>query len=442
MPSIKPGIPKGTRDFLPQQMKQRLGVMKVIREVYEKHGFLPIETPAIENIETLMGKYGEEGDQLLFKILMRGAKAASGQCDLGLRYDLTVPLSRFVAMHQNEIGRIFKRYQMQPVYRADRPGHGRFREFYQCDIDMIGAPAPIPEIELLHAVSDVFKTLNFDKLAIHINDRRILRAMIAVAGIDEALETTAITAIDKLDKIGNDGVLKELAQRGIAPESAQKLLSLLEVKEDNAATLANMESIFANHEDAMNAIRELRIIVEASSAFDDGVKVRVSPELARGLNYYTGAIFEIQAEGLNSSIAGGGRYDHLIGMFSGRDIPAVGISLGFERICVIMQERGMFQDVESSVDVVVAPACAAALNAAFEFSSIARNLGFSAEVYPGFDKLAKQFKYANERKATFVAVFGEDELAQNAVTVKNMTTSEQKTMKIDEVESFMLRKMS
>ena len=231
MPSIKPGIPKGTRDFLPQQMKQRLGVMKVIREVYEKHGFLPIETPAIENIETLMGKYGEEGDQLLFKILMRGAKAASGQCDLGLRYDLTVPLSRFVAMHQNEIGRIFKRYQMQPVYRADRPGHGRFREFYQCDIDMIGAPAPIPEIELLHAVSDVFKTLNFDKLAIHINDRRILRAMIAVAGIDEALETTAITAIDKLDKIGNDGVLKELAQRGIAPESAQKLLSLLEVKE-------------------------------------------------------------------------------------------------------------------------------------------------------------------------------------------------------------------
>lgn len=439
MPSIKPGIPKGTRDFLPQQMKQRLEVMKVIREVYEKHGFLPIETPAIENIETLMGKYGEEGDQLLFKILMRGAKAASGQCDLGLRYDLTVPLSRFVAMHQNDIGRVFKRYQMQPVFRADRPGRGRFREFYQCDIDMIGAPAPVPEIELLHAVSDVFKALKFDKLVIHINDRRILRAMIAVSGIDASLETTAITAIDKLDKIGADGVLKELAQRGISAESAEKLLSFLECDGNNASTLAKMEGLFVDCEEAQQAIRELRIIVEASSSFDDGVAVRVSPELARGLNYYTGAIFEIQAEGLSSSIAGGGRYDRLIGMFSGRDIPAVGISLGFERICVIMEERGMFQNVESSVDVVAAPASLSALNAAVRFSSLVRNLGYSAEVYPGFDKLAKQFKYANERRTKFVAVFGEDELAQNAVSIKNMETGEQKTMPFEEVGAFMCR---
>lgn len=439
MPSIKPGIPKGTRDFLPQQMKQRLEVMKVIREVYEKHGFLPIETPAIENIETLMGKYGEEGDQLLFKILMRGAKAASGQCDLGLRYDLTVPLSRFVAMHQNDIGRVFKRYQMQPVFRADRPGRGRFREFYQCDIDMIGAPAPVPEIELLHAVSDVFKALKFDKLVIRINDRRILRAMIAVSGIDESLETTAITAIDKLDKIGADGVLKELAQRGIRAESSEKLLSFLERDVDNASTLGRMEGLFVDCDSAQQAIRELRVIVEASSFFDDGVAVRVSPELARGLNYYTGAIFEIQAEGLNSSIAGGGRYDRLIGMFSGRDIPAVGISLGFERICVIMEERGMFQSVESSVDVVAAPGSLSALNAAVRFSSFVRNLGYSAEVYPGFDKLAKQFKYANERQAKFVAVFGEDELAQNAVSIKNMETGEQKTMPLAEVGAFMCR---
>lgn len=437
MPAIKPGIPKGTRDFLPQQMKQRLGVMKVIREVYEKHGFLPIETPAIENIETLMGKYGEEGDQLLFKILMRGAKAASGQCDLGLRYDLTVPLSRFVAMHQNEIGRIFKRYQMQPVYRADRPGHGRFREFYQCDIDMIGALAPIPEIELLHAVSDVFQALQFDGITIHINDRRILRAMIEVSGIAESLETTAITAIDKLDKIGKDGVLKELSDRGIAPESASKLLALLETKGDNHSTLDAMMSTFADRAEALQAVEELRIIIDAAQHFGTGTSIRVSPELARGLNYYTGAIFEIQADGLNSSIAGGGRYDHLIGMFSGRDIPAVGISLGFERICVIMEERGMFRDADNSVDLVVAPACSQALHQAVAFSSLVRSHGFSCELYPGFDKLAKQFKYANERKAAFVAVFAQDELENHVVTVKNMATGTQKTASFEDAIAFL-----
>ena len=224
MPTIKPAIPKGTRDFLPAQMRQRQRVLDTIRSIYEKHGFAPIETPAIENIETLMGKYGEEGDQLLFKILMRGAKAASGQCDLGLRYDLTVPLARFVAMHQNDIGRIFKRYQIQPVYRADRPGHGRFREFYQCDIDMIGAVAPLPEIALLNAVADVFAALSFDRICIHLNDRRILRALIDVSNIPVEQETTAITAIDKLDKIGVEGVLKELTERGIESDSAQKLL--------------------------------------------------------------------------------------------------------------------------------------------------------------------------------------------------------------------------
>ncbi len=427
MAVLKAAIPKGTRDFLPEQMRQRYRVMDTIRRVYERHGFAPIETPAIENIETLMGKYGEEGDQLLFKILMRGAKAASGQCDLGLRYDLTVPLSRFVAMHQNEIGRIFKRYQIQPVYRADRPGHGRFREFYQCDIDMIGALAPLPEIALLHAVSDVFAELKFDALCIHINDRRILRAMIEVCGIQIEQETTAITAIDKLDKIGNDGVMKELIEREISEESARRLLDMIQAKETNEETLNVMETLFAEKADALQAVQELRMIVEATQHFGNRPSIRVSPELARGLNYYTGAIFEIQAEGLASSIAGGGRYDHLIGMFSGHDIPAVGISLGFERICVIMQERGMFADETSDVDVVIAPACASALHAATAFSSAVRELGLSCELYPGFDKLKKQFNYANERHARYVAVFGEDELSAGTVTFKNMATGEQKT---------------
>lgn len=433
MATIKAGIPKGTRDFLPRQMKQRQYVMDVIRSVYEKHGFAPIETPAIENIETLMGKYGEEGDQLLFKILMRGAKAASGACDLGLRYDLTVPLSRFVAMHQNEIGRIFKRYQMQPVYRADRPGHGRFREFYQCDIDMIGAAAPLPEIALLQAVNDVFTALHFDAITIHINDRRILRAFIDVAGIAHDDETTAITAIDKLDKIGREGVLKELADRGIAPQAAQKLLDIIEAKESNAQTLDELDALFVSHDEARQAVAELRVIVETAGHFQNPPHLRVSPELARGLNYYTGAIFEIQAEGLSSSIAGGGRYDHLIGMFSGKDIPAVGISLGFERICVIMEERGMFRDTDSGVDVVIAPFHRDALGKATELSAKIRETGLSCELYPGFDKLAKQFKYANERNARFVAVLGEDEMRANIVTVKNMNSGEQKNVSFEEI---------
>lgn len=427
MATLKAGIPKGTRDFLPSQMRQRIQVMDTIRKVYEKHGFAPIETPAIENIETLMGKYGEEGDQLLFKILMRGAKAASGQCDLGLRYDLTVPLSRFVAMHQNEIGRIFKRYQIQPVYRADRPGHGRFREFYQCDIDMIGAPAPLPEIELLHAVGDVFAELKFDRLCIHINDRRILRALIEVCDIPVELETTAITAIDKLDKIGMDGVQKELNERGISVESAEKLLQRIQAAETNDLTLDALDRMFEGKTEAKQAVDELRLIVDAVTHFDHAPQIRVSPELARGLNYYTGAIFEIQAEGLASSIAGGGRYDHLIGMFSGRDIPAVGISLGFERICVIMQERNMFDDISCDVDVVIAPALSQALNTATHLATVVRNLGLSCEIYPGFDKLAKQFKYANERHARYVIVLGEDELHAGTITLKDMVSGEQKT---------------
>lgn len=425
MASIKAGIPKGTRDFLPRQMKQRNRVLNTIRNVYEKHGFAPIETPAIENIETLMGKYGEEGDQLLFKILMRGAKAASGLCDLGLRYDLTVPLARFVAMHQNDIGKFFKRYQIQPVYRADRPGHGRFREFYQCDIDMIGAPAPVPEIELLQAVSDVFHELKFDKLSIHLNDRRILRAFIDVSNIPAEMETTAITAIDKLDKIGRDGVIKELRERGIGEESAEKLLTLIEAKSTNEQTLNGLEAAFENHPEAKQAVAELRVILNAAQHFKPAPSIRISPELARGLNYYTGAIFEIQADGLSSSIAGGGRYDHLVGMFSGRDIPAVGISLGFERICVVMEERGMFDDDSADVDVVIAPAIPEALHAAAALSADIRAQSLSCEIYPGFDKLAKQFKYANERHAKFVAVIGEDELKRQTVTVKNMQSGEQ-----------------
>lgn len=425
MAKIKAGIPKGTRDFLPVQMRQRLHVLNTIRGVYERHGFAPLETPAIENIETLMGKYGAEGDQLLFKILMRGEKAASGLCDLGLRYDLTVPLARVVAMHQNEIGRVFKRYQIQPVYRADRPGHGRFREFYQCDIDMIGVGAPLPEVDLLHAVSDVFAALRLGDVVIHLNDRRLLRALIASCGIAPSLEVGAITAIDKIDKIGEEGVRKELLERGLEPSSAARLLENLSAEGTNDEKIARMASLFEGQDEAQRALDELKTILSCVSQFGHAPRVCVSPSLARGLNYYTGAIFEISAEGLSSSIAGGGRYDHLIGMFAGRDIPAVGISLGFERICVIMEERGMFGDVGSDVDVVVAMAVPEAYGAAIALSEWIHAQGLSCELYPGFDKLTKQFKYANERGARYVAVFGEEELATGRITVKDMGSGEQ-----------------
>ena len=255
--------------------------------------------------------------------------------------------------------------------------------------------------------------------------------MIEVCGIGIDQETTAITAIDKLDKIGREGVEKELTEREISSDSAAKLLDLIVAKATNEETLASLEALFAGKPEALQAVSELRVIVDATAHFANAPHIRVSPELARGLNYYTGAIFEIQAEGLNSSIAGGGRYDHLIGMFSGRDIPAVGISLGFERICVIMQERGMFDDVACDVDVVVAPAIADSLHAATAFSGKVRALGFSCELYPGFDKLAKQFKYANERHARYVAVFGEDELKSGSVTLKDMVSGEQKTASVD-----------
>ena len=304
---------------------------------------------------------------------------------------------------------------------------------------MIGAPAPIPEIELLHAVSDVFKTLNFDKLAIHINDRRILRAMIAVAGIDEALETTAITAIDKLDKIGNDGVLKELAQRGIAHESAQKLLSLLEVKEDNAATLANMESIFANHEDAMNAIRELRIIVEASSAFDDGVKVRVSPELARGLNYYTGAIFEVKALDFQiGSICGGGRYDNLTGIFGLPNISGVGISFGADRIYDVLKGLDKFpKDAIEGTKLLFSNMGSTETAYALPIAARLRSQGISCEIYPDNTKLKKQFDYASKKGIRYFAIIGEDEIKAGEVTLKDLTTGTQQRVPKEELKSLL-----
>ncbi len=417
----KAAQPKGTRDFLPHTMRQRSYVIETIAAIYRKHGFEPIETPALENLDTLLGKYGEEGDQLLFRILKRGAKAGTGECDLGLRYDLTVPLARFIAMHQNDLPRIFKRYQIQPVWRADRPGHGRFREFYQCDIDVVGAQAPLADVDLLLAVVEVFDALAFNRLTLRLNDRRILRGLIEVAGIDIGQETTAIVALDKLDKIGAPGVETELQQRGIPAAAAASLLATLQDLQEAPEILPRLEALFADHPAALAGVHTLAQIQAAMAhQVSTSTTLRVDPTLARGLNYYTGPIFEIQSQDLGSSLAGGGRYDGLIGTFLGRDIPACGVSLGLERILVVMEERDAFPGLRMSSDLMVALFDESTTHHALTAATALRAHGLEVDLYPQHDKMAKQFKYANERKIPWVLVIGPDEAKNDRVRLKRM----------------------
>src|SRR3954469_15832368 len=352
--STKP--PAGTRDFLPDDIRRRQYVIGVIREVFEKYGFEPLETPAFENIETLTGKYGDEGNQLIFKILKRGEHEKSGEADLALRYDLTVPLARVVAEYQNALPTLFKRYQIQPVWRADRPARGRFREFYQCDIDAIGTTSPVVEAEILGAVSEILVALGFNDFAIRLNHRHVLTALLDAAGVPAAAHGDALVALDKLDKIGAEGVTKEFAARGIPEEAGGKALTLFVAGAAEAPgeaagqSLARLRAILGEHEGVAN----LEAIVALADSTASAGRIRVDPSLARGLSYYTGAIMEIAVDGIGS-LGGGGRYDNLIGMFLGRDVPACGFSLGLERIVVVMTERGMFPAsvVGGGVDVVV-----------------------------------------------------------------------------------------
>jgi histidyl-tRNA synthetase len=336
------------RDFLPDDVRRRQYVIDVVRRVYERYGFEPLETPALENIETLTGKYGEEGNQLIYKVLRRGEGAATGETDLALRYDLTVPLARVVADNRGKLAKFFKRYQIQPVWRADRPARGRFREFYQCDVDAIGSTSPVVEVEMIAAVSDVLQALGFTDFVVQLNHRVLLTALLDAAGIPAEKHGDALIAIDKLDKIGRDGVARELTERGVAASAVDEVLRAFE---DPAAyeSLARRSEAGAAAGDNVAAIMTL---CEATAA---GGHVRFTPRLARGLSYYTGAIMEIAVPDLAGSLGGGGRYDGLIGMFSGEQIPACGFSLGLERILVVMGERGMFPDSvnASGPDVLV-----------------------------------------------------------------------------------------
>ena len=412
------------RDFLPQDVRRREYVIGVVEDVYRGYGFQPLETPALENIETLTGKYGEEGNKLIFKVLRRGEHESSGETDLALRYDLTVPLARVVAEHRGKLPRFFKRYQIQPVWRADRPARGRFREFYQCDVDAIGSRSMVVETELCAAVADVLQRLGFQDFVIRLNDRRILSGLLDAAGVPADLHGQALVALDKMDKIGPDGVRRELQERGIAADGERVLAAF-----SPQATTGDVRRFLEGRDDALAAVDALDEVFALSSATSAGAHLRFDVSLARGLSYYTGAIMEIMVPDLAGSLGGGGRYDGLIGMFLGENIPACGFSLGLERILVVMGERAMFPpSVEGgAADLLVTLFEGEDPGEALRLARELRAAGLRVEVYPEPDKLGKQFKYAAAAGIPRVAVLGADERASGVVTIKDMTSGKQKS---------------
>jgi histidyl-tRNA synthetase len=435
--STKP--PSGTRDFLPDEIRRREHVIRVVRDVYESCGFEPLETPALENIETLLGKYGEEGNKLIFKILRRGEHEASGEADLALRYDLTVPLARVVAQHQNQLPRLFKRYQIQPVWRADRPARGRFREFYQCDIDSMGSTSPVVEVELLSAVSEVLTRLGFEDFVIRLNHRRVLTALLRSFDIPEDQHADALVALDKLDKVGVEEVAREFAVRGVAPRSRHECLSFFSENPTGAAVYADWFQRIRQRIPGDEGVAQLGELLELCQGTAAGPRLRVDPSLARGLSYYTGAIMEIAVPDLQGSLGGGGRYDNLVGMFLGRDVPACGFSLGLERIIVVMTERGMFPAsvAGATIDVVVTLWNEASRGDAIALASELRRGGLRVDLYPDPDKLGRQFKHAASRHAPFVAIVGEDERAQGRVSIKDLRSGDQQTIARSEAAQFL-----
>lgn len=444
MASGKTQPARGMRDFLPADVRKREYVIGVVKEVYESYGFVPLETPAVENIETLMGKYGEEGNQLIFKILKRGVHESTGEADLALRYDLTVPLARVVAEYRDKLPKFFKRYQIQPVWRADRPARGRFREFYQCDVDVLGSRSMIVEAEICAAASAVLSKLGFRDFCVRLNHRKVLTGILGIAGVALDKHEAALIALDKLDKIGSEGVKKEFAARGVTEAAGDRLLSFFSalselehaaeiVTEENAqqafnkAVLGRIVEFVKDNELGAQGVDELQSILDYADAIGIGYRVKIDPSLARGLSYYTGAIMEINVKDLAGSLGGGGRYDNLVGMFLGQDIPACGFSLGLERILVVMNERNMFPAGldASPADVMVSIWNKESVAESIKLAGELRAGGLKVDLYPEADKLGKQFKYASSVGVPFVAVIGEEERAKGLVAMKNMTSGEQ-----------------
>jgi histidyl-tRNA synthetase len=443
----KPSIPKGTRDFLPDQVIKRNFIFSTIRSVFEKYGFLPIETPAMEELKTLTGKYGEEGDRLLFKVLNNGDylnkanKEALANLDSyaltpsiskrGLRYDLTVPFARYVVMHQNELQFPFKRYQIQPVWRADRPQKGRYQEFYQCDVDVVGSTSLMYEAELIQIYNEAFENLGVDVI-IKVNNRKVLFGLAESAGVAEQFMDMTI-AIDKLDKIGSEGVKKEMLGKGIDETSIDQILTNLQI--DN---LDDLEKAFVNSETGLQGINELRQVHQFVDTDQLKNEVRFDITLARGLNYYTGCIFEVQAnpqsypELVMGSIGGGGRYDNLTEVFGMKDMSGVGISFGAARIFDVMEEEGLFpQGLANSVPLLFMGMDEESHVLAFSMASQLREAGIPCDVYPEAAKFKKQMKYANAKAYPFTAIIGEEERLAGLMTLKNMSTGEQQRVDLD-----------
>lgn len=460
---MKPSIPQGTRDFSPEDVRRRQYILRTISTVFELYGYQPLETPSMENLSTLMGKYGDEGDRLIFKIINNGlndpkkaekTRAAlenvlAGKNDLNLteralRYDLTIPFARYVVMHQNDLAFPFRRYQMQPVWRADRPQHGRYREFWQCDADVVGSNSLINEAELLCIYREAFHRLQMPGINVKINSRKILAGLAQCCGASELL-TDITVAIDKLDKIGMEGVEKELLERGLTEEKIKFINGYLSIKGNTEDQLREMESLLSSSALAQTGIAELRQTLEFHNQLkssDWSSEVCVDFTLARGLNYYTGIIAEVTTNAVKmGSIGGGGRYDDLTGLFGLKGLSGVGISFGIDRIYDVISELNLYpEQLAASTRIIFVHIEEAATTRILGYISQLRRAGIAAEYYPDKAKFDKQMKYADKRGIPYVAIIGSDELAASQITLKDMKSGEQQQQSIEAVIDFLLKK--
>lgn len=445
----KPSIPKGTRDFSPEEMAKRNYIFNTIRDVYHLYGFQQIETPAMENLSTLMGKYGEEGDKLLFKILNSGdcfsgisreelddmnpAKFAAKACEKGLRYDLTVPFARFVVQHRNEISFPFKRYQIQPVWRADRPQKGRYREFYQCDGDVVGSDSLINEVELIQIMDEVFRRFGI-RVCIKMNNRKILAGIAEILGAADMIVDITV-AIDKLDKIGIDNVNEELRSKGLSDEAIQKLQPVIMLSGSNSEKIDSLKQILANSEIGLKGIAELEFILNRIDKLTLRSELELDLTLARGLNYYTGAIFEVKAMDVQiGSITGGGRYDNLTGVFGMNGVSGVGISFGADRIFDVLNQLDLYpKDALLTTQLLFVNFGEKEEAYLLPIIAKVRAAGIRTELYPESAKMKKQMGYADTKKIPFVAIVGETEMEEGKINLKNMITGEQKPATLEEL---------
>lgn len=445
----KPSIPKGTRDFSPEEMAKRNYIFDTIKEVFMLHGFSQIETPAMENLSTLMGKYGEEGDKLLFKILNSGdflksvsdeqlterncPRLTSQLCEKGLRYDLTVPFARFVVQHRNELQFPFKRFQIQPVWRADRPQKGRYREFYQCDADVIGTDSLLNEIDLLQIIDEVFRRFGIN-ITIKLNNRKVLSGIAEIIGAPEKIVDITV-AIDKIDKIGIENVNAELLEKGISQDAVNQLQPLLTLSGTNEEKLESLSKLLTSSEIGLKGIEELRYVISNTDEVGIDATLELDVSLARGLNYYTGTIIEVKANDVQiGSITGGGRYDNLTGVFGLEGVSGVGISFGADRIFDVLNQLNLYPaEAKNTTKVIFVNFGENEAKASLKHIKALRANGISCELYPENAKMKKQMGYANDNKIPYVAIVGETELANNTITVKCMATGEQQQLTIDEM---------